>query len=63
MKTKDLRQMSKDELEKKLNDFREEYKKVRFAKIKGELKNPLEKQRVKRTIARILTVMKEKNYA
>jgi large subunit ribosomal protein L29 len=63
MKVKELRELSKDELEKKLNDFREEYRKIRFAKIKGELKNPLKKRIVKRAIARILTIMKEKQNA
>lgn len=61
-KTKALRDMSSEELEKKLAELRMELMKER-AKIKvgGVPDNPGRIREIRRTIARILTIKKEKN--
>ena len=39
-----------------------EFKNFRFAKAKGEDKNPLQRRFVRRDIARVLTIMREKGW-
>ncbi len=60
-KSKALRDMSRDELEKKLSELRMELMKER-AKIKvgGVPDNPGRIKEIRRTISRILTIKKEK---
>lgn len=60
MKAIKLRESTADELQKKLQDLRLEGKNLRFQRAKGELKNLLKIREVRRDIARILTVLKEK---
>jgi len=60
MKALKLRESTIDELKKKLQDLRLEGKNLRFARSKGELKNLLKIREVRRDIARILTILKEK---
>ena len=55
-----LREMDVSELHKKLSEFREELFKLRFQHSIGQLKNTSRIPYVKRTIARILTIMREK---
>ncbi len=62
MKAKNLRELTKDELLKKLSDFKSELRGLRFSKVKGEDKNPLKRRNLKRDIARILTIQKEKGW-
>ena len=59
MKAEELRKLNKTDLQKKLFDFRKKQRDLRFSKARGELKNPLEKQHVKKDIARILTILRE----
>jgi len=62
MKAEKLRELGKDEVEKKIQDLRIELKNLRFGKAKGEDKNPLKRRIVRREIARVLTVQKEKGW-
>ena len=59
-KTKELRELSVDELKKKAADLRRELLLARFAQVNQQLKNPLKRQLLRREIARILTVVHEK---
>jgi large subunit ribosomal protein L29 len=61
VKAKEIRKMKYEELEKKLNELRLELAKER-AQIKagGSVKNPGKIKQIKRSIARILTIKKEK---
>jgi large subunit ribosomal protein L29 len=61
MKTKDLRNFSIDELKKKERDLRKELFNLRFQLAKGELQNVKRIRVVKKDIARVLTIMTEKN--
>jgi len=60
MKTTELRELTKAELEKKLGELRRELMMSRFALANQQLKNPLKLRQLKRDVARILTIMNEK---
>jgi len=59
MKVKELRQKSKDELNKILKDEREKLRQLRFDLASGKVKNIKEFGYLKKKIARILTILKE----
>ncbi len=60
MKALKLRELTVEELQKKLQDLRLEGKNLRFQRTKGELKNLLKIKEARHDIARVLTVIKEK---
>jgi len=60
MKTAELRQLTIQELGKKAADLRRELMNLRFQRSGQQLKNPLKLREVRRMIARILTIIKEK---
>ena len=60
MKIKELRDMSTEELEKKLADSKQELFNLRFQNAINQLENPKRISDVKKTIARILTIIQER---
>ncbi len=58
MKPKELRQKSKIELQKLLQENRERLRVLRFDLAAGKIKNVREIRKVKKDIARILTVLR-----
>ncbi len=60
MKAEELRQLSVPELKEKLRELREELFNLRFQKSIHQLENPMRIRQVKRDIARVLTVIREK---
>lgn len=63
MKVKDLKQLSVQELGKKLSETREELVKLRVAKQAGQVENPAHLRVLRQTIARIETFLKQKQNA
>jgi large subunit ribosomal protein L29 len=59
----ELRELPDDELAQKLAEEREELFNLRFQIVTGQLDNPRRIQEVKREIARVLTVMRERDIA
>jgi large subunit ribosomal protein L29 len=59
-KKKDLRSLSIDELRKQLNDTSEELMNLRFQQSTGELTDFTRLRQTRRLIARILTLISEK---
>jgi len=59
--TKDLRKMSAEELDKKLKELKEELFNLRFQHAINQLDNPQKIVEVKKNIARVMTVLSEKN--
>ncbi len=59
--TEDLRKMSAEELNKQLNELKEELFTLRFQHAINQLDNPQKIVEVKRNIARVMTVLSEKN--
>ena len=60
MKANELRDMSVEELNKKLVDLKEEFFNLRFQKATGQLGNPISIRDIKRDIARVKTVIRER---
>jgi len=63
MKAKDLRELTNNELNNKLDELRRELFNLRFQQSTHQLKNPTRIRVVRREIARILTILKEKEIA
>jgi large subunit ribosomal protein L29 len=60
MKSSEIREKSLDELNKELASLREELFKLRFAHATNQLENPLKLKSVKRDIARVMTILRER---
>ena len=59
MKAKDVREMSKAELQDKISDLKAELFNLRFQLAVNQLDNPMRIKAVKKDIARIMTVLNE----
>ena len=60
MKPNEIRDKSIDELNKELIALKEELFKLRFAHATNQLENPLKLKSVKRDIARVMTILRER---
>ena len=61
MQAKDLRKMTAAELETKLQELKKELLNLRFQHAVNQLENPHQIAEVKHDIARVMTVLNEKN--
>lgn len=61
MKATDLREMTDVELNKQLKDLKAELFNLRFQHAINQLDNPIRIDTVKKDIARVMTVLAEKN--
>ncbi len=61
MKIQELRELTKDELQLKREDFREELFNLRFQKSMNRLENTNRINNVKKSIARINTLLSEQS--
>ena len=61
MKTTEIREMSSIELENKLKELKEELFNLRFQHAINQLENPHKIADVKKDIARVKTILNEKN--
>ena len=61
MKIKEIREMTPDELNAKLKELKSELFNLRFQHAINQLENPHKLEVVKRDIARVMTVLNEKN--
>ena len=59
----ELRELADDELVEQLDEHREELFNLRFQAVTSQLDNPRRIKQVKREIARILTVQREREIA
>jgi len=63
MNIKDIKELSSAELQKKLLEQKEELFNLRFQHSINQLDNPMKIVDTKKTIARLLTVLREKELA
>ena len=63
MKAKEIREMSSEELENKLQELKNELFNLRFQHAINQLDNPHRISDVKKDIARVMTVLREKKDA
>ena len=60
MNVKEIRNKSNDELLKTLDEFKKELFDLRFQRATGSIDNPMRIRELRKSIARILTVLKER---
>lgn len=63
MKVKEMRSMTSGELANRLDDAHQELFNLRFQKASGQLKNPLRTREVRKEIAQIMTLLRERELA
>jgi large subunit ribosomal protein L29 len=63
MKASELRELSTEELQEKLKQTKEELFNLRFQHATGQLDNPMRIRQIKKDIARIQTVLREREIA
>ena len=63
MKTKELRDKTRDELEEIYDDLREELFRLRAQSAVAQLEKSHRIKEVRRTIARVLTILKDSGYS
>ena len=63
MKTKEIRELTVEELNTKLKDLKEELFNLRFRHAIGQLENPASLNLCKKDIAKVKTILREKELA
>lgn len=61
MKAKEFREMTNEELNKKLKELKQELFNLRFSNATGQLNNPMQINTCKKDIARIKTILTERD--
>ena len=61
MKKKEIKKMSKSEIQKNIDKFKKDLFNFRFQKISSQVTNPAKISETKKNIARLKTVLKGKN--
>ena len=59
MKVSEIRDMSMEEMLRKLGDLKQEFFNLRFQHETGQLENPQKMKQTKRDIAKVKTIIKE----
>ena len=59
MKASEIKEMSLEEMQRKIDDLKEELFNLRFQHEIGQLENPQKMKQTKRDIARINTIIRE----
>ena len=60
MKLKEIKKLTKDQLDRNFDKFKKDLFNLRFRKINGQLTNPAKFKETKKAIARISTLIKKK---
>lgn len=60
MKTKEIRNLTTEEIQKKIAESKEELLKLRFKQATGNLENPARIHELRKFVARLKTVLKER---
>ncbi len=60
MKIKDVHELNEKELEEKVKELKEELFNLRFQEATGQLENVMRIKEVRRSIARVKTVLRER---
>ncbi|MCD6356417.1 MAG: 50S ribosomal protein L29 [Anaerolineaceae bacterium] len=60
MKSADIRAMSVEDIQKKLNETRKEFMLLRFQSVSGQLTDTSKISEIKKIIARLETILREK---
>ena len=60
MRASEMRDKTQEELQKELNELKSELFKLRFQLVTNQLENPMKLKDVKKSIARVKTVIRER---
>ncbi len=60
MKAKEIRELTNQELEVKLDELKEELFNLRFQVATGQIENPMRLKQVRKDIARVKTILRER---
>ncbi|MDP9728510.1 50S ribosomal protein L29 [Alicyclobacillus tolerans] len=60
MKAKDIRELSTEEIEKRVDSLKDELFNLRFQHATGQLENPMRIRQVRKDIARAKTILKQR---
>lgn len=60
MKALEVRQLSNDEIQKRIQDDQESLANLRFQKVLSQLENPMKISHLKKDIARMKTILRER---
>ena len=60
VKTKDIRELTTEEINKKIVESKEEILKLRFKQATGSLENPARIHELRKFVARLKTVLRER---
>lgn len=60
MKSKEIRDLSSDELQARMDELKTELFNLRFQLATGQLDNPMQIKRVRKDIARVKTIIRER---
>ena len=60
MKTKDIREMSTEELNKKIEEYKEELFNLRFSQATGNLEKPSRIRELRKLVAKMKTIIRER---
>jgi len=60
MKTKEIRELTNEELKRKIADLKGELFNLRFRIATGQLENPMVIKDVKKTLAQVQTIIRER---
>ena len=63
MKAKKIRELTDDEINKKVSDYKEELFNLRFQLATGQLDNPMRIKDVRKNIARCKTILRQREIA
>lgn len=63
MKASEIRDMTESELQKEFKDLKSELFKLRFQLATNQLDNPMKLKEVKKSIARVKTIMRQRELA
>lgn len=63
MKANKIRELTDEELNKKVSDYKEELFNLRFQLATGQLDNPMRIREVKKNIARCKTILRQRELA
>lgn len=63
MNVKEIRSKSDEELLKSIDEMKSELFDLRFARATGSIDNPMRQRELKKSIARIKTILKEREMA
>ena len=61
MKIKEINKLTKDELKNKINSLKKDLFNFRFRKVNGQLDSTAKVSQIKKDVARLLTVLNQKN--